>query len=363
MQTIFTITDGTSIAQLIAALGLPERAISDNGPLVLFNWEGEQHAGLGAHGLVLTGLKRNFGEVDDERQLVSIEVQGRPWANSARFSALVTAAESPLGRALVLARVALEQGSTAWEQLINMLDDSHPLHVARDMAFWGAVLDIVEPGWSALADDAHLARHFSTSAVPERGAVAVVSSENGGSLPLYPGLWLVVAGTGQGKTSLIEGSTLIARDLSLLGRLPAELIRFGEPAAQQDAYTVLGLIHRMQESIEAGVRFIIVDSMKQLLISSSNLGPGGISRAIQKEFTTLGASCAARGVTLIFTVNPLGLREEDEPGFLTAMEAIAEVIFTPRPVGGSLAVGIRSRRGGVRGERIFNAQVREGWLA
>lgn len=174
--------------------------------------------------------------------------------------------------------------------------------------------------------------------------VAAVNASR--QVELFGGVWVVVAPTGGGKSSLIHGRNGRSGMSQILN---AHVIEWGEPTVPQSTFGFPGLVRALGAGF-VGSAVVIVDSAKQFLLSSKdNLGKGGLSGALQRELSSLSATLQARGDVLVLTINPLGLDGDDLQRFIAALEGTVEAVFVPAQSGqlGS-TLSVRSRRGNAR---------------
>lgn len=342
---------GRTPRELRRAMNLPERGNPVPSGVLLFSWNNDVHTSFGPGPVDVDRDAFARGSDDEDTAVTAVPLISRAAED-------VPTVFVPLSRTPSRLWVSLTERLNAMEE-DEPIEEGEAINIIIEL-FWrhDAGAKPENQSWQGFS------RFYQQEDAAEMPS-PIAQLEGAGRL-LYPGVWAVVAGTGQGKSTLVSGrrdGVGAAHSLSALLRAP--VINYGEPTPRQHAFTMAGLVSVLGRQLNDH-DVVIVDSAKQLLLSSnSNLGKGGLSLAFQREMSFLSSALAYVGKTVIFTVNPLGLDDESSRAFINALEGVAETIMVPTRLSGADTVGVsvRSRTGAARGQQnAWNVQVRDGWL-
>lgn len=129
-------------------------------------------------------------------------------------------------------------------------------------------------------------------------------------LPLHPGATVVIGSTGVGKTRFLSW---------LSAKMDWPLRDWSEPVVQSARACVPLLAGYVQRAHSGGG--VIVDSLKEMLLVGSNLGKGGLSKALSKLLGDITAIAALQEGYCVFSVNPFDMDEADVPTFANSLSA------------------------------------------
>lgn len=108
-----------------------------------------------------------------------------------------------------------------------------------------------------------------------------------------PGLYVVVAGRGMGKTVLIRA----------MARAGARIVRTGEPELGYTPMCDESISAALSSAVSTDDKFVGIDSIRALTLRGERLGRGGLPKEIAEEVTSLNYAAQRSGVTVVATLN------------------------------------------------------------